>query len=163
MTKVEKTQKERQNKTIDKIWNKAYGPNSKNAKKQAKAKAERERIADRIKARNGEQEKKDAVKKDPSAGAPKVGPAKDQVVKAQADTAQKAVVNKPKAAKQASEGSRAAMMKQAQASGIKYFRVMNKEELAEVLKSGTSKARIEDIATGAVKRWKEGWKLNNQK
>ena len=45
---------------------------------------------------------------------------------------------------------------------IANFRVMNKEELAEVLKPGTTPTRIKAIQEGAVKRWKSGWKFNKK-
>ena len=41
---------------------------------------------------------------------------------------------------------------------IANFRVMNKEELAEVIKDGTTASRIKEIQETAVKRWKSGWK-----
>ena len=40
---------------------------------------------------------------------------------------------------------------------IANFRVMNKEELAEVLRSDTTPSRIKAIQESAVKRWKSGW------
>ena len=45
---------------------------------------------------------------------------------------------------------------------IKNFRILNKMELAEVLKSGTTVARIKQIEEGAVKRWKSGWKYDKK-
>ena len=45
---------------------------------------------------------------------------------------------------------------------IANFRVMNKEELAEILKPGTTPTRIKAIQEGAVKRWKSGWKFNKK-
>jgi hypothetical protein len=40
---------------------------------------------------------------------------------------------------------------------------MNKAELVEVLKSGTTAKRIAEIQKTAVKRWKSGWKFNKKK
>ena len=45
---------------------------------------------------------------------------------------------------------------------IANFRVMNKEELAEVLKPDTTPSRIKAIQEGAVKRWKSGWSDKKQ-
>ncbi len=53
--------------------------------------------------------------------------------------------------------SRHELMLQAKAKGIKNFRVINKEELVEILKEGTTQERINEIVTGSVARWKAGW------
>jgi len=53
--------------------------------------------------------------------------------------------------------SRNELMLQAKAKGIKNFRVINKEELVEILKEGTTQERIDEIVSGAVARWKSGW------
>jgi len=53
--------------------------------------------------------------------------------------------------------SRNELMLQAKAKGIKNFRVINKEELVEILKEGTTQERINEIVSGAVTRWKAGW------
>ncbi len=53
--------------------------------------------------------------------------------------------------------SRNELMLQAKAKGIKNFRVINKEELVEILKEGTTQERINEIVAGAVARWKAGW------
>lgn len=53
--------------------------------------------------------------------------------------------------------SRNELMLQAKAKGIKNFRVINKEELIEILKEGTTKERISQIVAGAVTRWKNTW------
>lgn len=53
--------------------------------------------------------------------------------------------------------SRHELMLQAKAKGIKNFRVLNKEELVEILKEGTTQERINEIVSGAVARWKAGW------
>ena len=55
------------------------------------------------------------------------------------------------------EPSRSELMLQAKAKGIKNFRVINKGELVEILKEGTSRERINEIVSGAVTRWKSGW------
>lgn len=53
--------------------------------------------------------------------------------------------------------SRNELMLQAKAKGIKNFRVINKEELVEILKEGASQERINEIVAQAVARWKAGW------
>jgi len=54
--------------------------------------------------------------------------------------------------------SRNELMEAVRAKKVKNFRVMNKEELAEVIKDGTTASRIKEIQETAVKRWKLGWK-----
>jgi len=54
--------------------------------------------------------------------------------------------------------SRNELMEAVRAKKVKNFRVMNKEELAEVVKDGTMASRIKEIQETAVKRWKSGWK-----
>ncbi len=53
--------------------------------------------------------------------------------------------------------SRNELMLEAKARGVKNFRVINKEELIEILKEGTAQERINEIMAGAVARWKAGW------
>ena len=55
------------------------------------------------------------------------------------------------------------LMEAVRAKQVKNFRVMNKEELAEVLKDGTTASRIKEIQETAVKRWKSGWASQKQK
>lgn len=59
--------------------------------------------------------------------------------------------------------TRQELMEAVKAKKIANFRVMNKTELAEILKSGTTKSRIEEIQETAVKRWKSGWNSLNKK
>ena len=54
--------------------------------------------------------------------------------------------------------SRNELMEAVRAKKVKNFRVMNKVELAEVLKPDTTPVRIKEIQETAVKRWKSGWK-----
>ena len=64
----------------------------------------------------------------------------------------------PEAGKSAAkESSRHELMLKAKERGIKNFRVINKEELVEILKEGTTQERINEIVSGAVARWKAGW------
>ncbi len=49
------------------------------------------------------------------------------------------------------------LMSQAKERGIKNFRVLNKEELGQVLVDGTTPEQIEKVVSGAVARWKSGW------
>ena len=59
--------------------------------------------------------------------------------------------------------SRNELMLQAKVKGIKNFRVINKEELVEILKEGTSQERINEITAQAVARWKVGWGKGKRK
>jgi len=54
--------------------------------------------------------------------------------------------------------SRNELMEAVRARKVKNFRVMNKQELAEVIKDDTTVSRIKEIQEAAVKRWKSGWK-----
>lgn len=58
--------------------------------------------------------------------------------------------------------SRSELVLEAKTRKIKNFRVMNKAELTEILKPGTTTARIKQIEEDAVKRWKSGWKYNKK-
>ncbi len=49
------------------------------------------------------------------------------------------------------------LMLQARERGIKNFRVLNKEELWQVLADGATQEQINKIVSGAVTRWKSGW------
>jgi len=53
--------------------------------------------------------------------------------------------------------SRNELMLEAKARGVKNFRILNKQELAEILKDGTTQERANEIVAGAVARWKNGW------
>ncbi|HPM42528.1 MAG TPA: hypothetical protein PLV52_01710 [Candidatus Omnitrophota bacterium] len=59
--------------------------------------------------------------------------------------------------------SRNELMLEAKARGIKNFRVLNKQELAEILKDGTTQERANEIVAGAVARWKNGWGAGKRK
>lgn len=54
--------------------------------------------------------------------------------------------------------SRNELMEAVRVRKVKNFRVMNKAELAEVLKPDTTPVRIREIQEIAIKRWKSGWK-----
>lgn len=54
-------------------------------------------------------------------------------------------------------GSRADLMDQARAKGVKNFRVLNKKELEFVLSEGLGQEHIDACVAGAVARWKSGW------
>ena len=73
-----------------------------------------------------------------------------------------AMAKTPKEPK-AKEPSRNELMLQAKAKGIKNFRILNKQELAEILKEKTTKERTNEIVAGAVARWKAGWGTSKQK
>ena len=53
-------------------------------------------------------------------------------------------------------GSRADLIKQAKEKGIKYFRILNKEELETIL-AGTTPETQSQIIEKAKARWKAGW------
>jgi len=53
--------------------------------------------------------------------------------------------------------TRNALMLQAKDRGIKNFRVLNKEELAQVVADDVTQERINEVVAGAVARWKAGW------
>lgn len=56
-------------------------------------------------------------------------------------------------------GSRADLMAQAQNAGIKYFRILTKEELNTVLRmrGDGDQGGIDKVVDAAKKRWKKGW------
>jgi len=56
--------------------------------------------------------------------------------------------------------SRNDLVLQAKQRGIKNFRVMNKEQLTEILQEDTTVERAQEIANQAVSRWKAGWSKN---
>jgi hypothetical protein len=53
--------------------------------------------------------------------------------------------------------TRQALMMRAKERSIKNFRVLNKEELGQVLAEGITPEQIEKVVSGAVARWKAGW------
>ena len=53
--------------------------------------------------------------------------------------------------------SRNELMIAAKERGVKNFRVLNKQELSEVLKNIGDQKAVDAIVTGAVARWKAGW------
>lgn len=53
--------------------------------------------------------------------------------------------------------TRNALMLQAKERGIRNFRVLNKEELAQVLADGVTQEQINEVVAGSVARWKAGW------
>jgi len=53
--------------------------------------------------------------------------------------------------------SRNELMIAAKERGVKNFRVLNKQELADVLKNIGDKKAVDAIVAGAVARWKSGW------
>ena len=71
---------------------------------------------------------------------------------------------KPLVAAPAKQGSVKAMMAEAQARGIKYFRILNKEELIRILGLTLDEDRnvADEIIDGAKKRWKAGWGTKKQ-
>lgn len=59
--------------------------------------------------------------------------------------------------------SRNELMLAAKERGIKNFRVLNKQELAGVLKNIGDQKAVDAIVAGAVTRWKSGWGLRKDK
>lgn len=53
--------------------------------------------------------------------------------------------------------TRQVLMLKAKERGVKNFRVLNKEELVQVLADGVAPERIQEVVVGAVSRWKAGW------
>lgn len=53
--------------------------------------------------------------------------------------------------------SRNELMMVAKDRGIKNFRVLNKQELEDVLKNIGNQKAVDAIVSGAVARWKSGW------
>jgi hypothetical protein len=53
--------------------------------------------------------------------------------------------------------TRSALMLQAKDRGVRNFRVLNKEELTQVLADDVTQERINEVVAGAVARWKSGW------
>lgn len=77
----------------------------------------------------------------------------------------KAQVVKEKTLKKRTKGdgpTRNELMLAVKAKKIANFRVMNKAELAEILKPDTTPSRIKEIQEIAVKRWQSGWKFNKK-
>jgi len=61
--------------------------------------------------------------------------------------------------------SRNELMIAAKERGVKNFRVLNKQELSDVLKNIGDQKAVDAIVAGAVARWKSGWgkrKENNE-
>ncbi len=61
--------------------------------------------------------------------------------------------------------SRNELMLVAKERGVKNFRVLNKQELSDVLKNIGDQKAVDAIVAGAVARWKSGWgkrKENNE-
>lgn len=53
--------------------------------------------------------------------------------------------------------SRNELMLAAKERGVKNFRVLNKQELSDVLKNIGDQKAVDAIVAGAVSRWKSGW------
>ena len=54
--------------------------------------------------------------------------------------------------------SRNELMLAAKDRGVKNFRVLNKQELSDVLKNIGDQKEVDAIVAGAVARWKSGWR-----
>ena len=62
-----------------------------------------------------------------------------------------------------SGSTRQELMEAVKAKKITNFRIMNKTELAEIVKPDTTNIRIKEIQETAVKRWKSGWNSRDTK
>jgi len=63
----------------------------------------------------------------------------------------------------AAGSTRNELMLTAKQRGVKNFRVLNKQELADVLKNIGDQKVVDAIVAGAVARWKAGWGKNKHK
>lgn len=128
---------------LNRIYDKHYGKGS-------KAKKENAKITKVVKEKKAEKQAKQTKVSPPVAPGEAITTGVDIVEQA------------PKA------GTRAALMAEAQAKGIKYFRILTKEELTEVLShseinDSASKAYIQGITDKAKARWKKGWGNKGEK
>ncbi len=55
------------------------------------------------------------------------------------------------------KATRQALMLRAKECGIKNFRILNKEELKQVLRDSVTDDEIQKTINGAIVRWKSGW------
>ena len=62
----------------------------------------------------------------------------------------------------AAGSTRNSLMLQCKERGVKNFRVLNKQELSDVLKNIGDQKAVDAIVAGAVARWKSGWGKNSQ-
>ena len=63
----------------------------------------------------------------------------------------------------ASGSTRQELMLQAKEKGVKNFRVLNKQELTDVLANIGDQAKVDAIVSEAVARWKAGWGKKSKK
>ena len=61
------------------------------------------------------------------------------------------------------EATRNDLMMTVKAHGIKNYRILNKQELTNVLKNIGDQKYINTVVEGAVKRWKSGWGKSKRK
>jgi len=54
------------------------------------------------------------------------------------------------------------IMLQCKEKGVKNFRVLNKQEMIDILKNIGDQKYIDIVVEGAVRRWKSGWKKNKE-
>jgi len=62
----------------------------------------------------------------------------------------------------AAGSTRNELMLTAKQRGVKNFRVLNKQELTDVLKNIGDQKAVDTIVAGAVARWKAGWGKNKK-
>lgn len=84
-----------------------------------------------------------------------------QKAKKQKSAVKKVSVDKSPSAKEGiilhDKATRQELMMTAKEKGVKNFRVLNKQELADVLKNIGDQKAVDAIVAGAVARWKAGW------
>lgn len=105
--------------------------------------------------------------------APELKTKDKKMVLAREHTSQRMVLTDPKTAKKL-EGSpkegivmhagatRNEIMLQCKEKGVKNFRVLNKQEMVDILKNIGDQKYIDIVVEGAVRRWKSGWKKNKE-
>ena len=141
----------RDKKILDRIYDKHYGPDAKRVGKNCKA----EKVE---KALKGKEALKAVNKKLAKKGIPiQFAPGSTAPV-----APGKPVTTGVNMVDQAKLGSRTQLMQEAQKRGIKYFRILTKDELTEVL-SQTDKNYINGIIENAKNRWQAGWSKNKDK
>ncbi len=133
---------------LNRIYDKHYGPDSKRIGKGSKAQKEQEKVKKVIKEK-----------------------AIDKVNKKIAHIGIQFMSNKESSSKEdiitATGETRNALMLKAKEKSIKNFRILNKEELIEVLShsdinDSASKNYVNGVIQKAVARWKSGWGSKNK-
>ena len=123
--------------SIAKLHKKYYGPGTKAAKKEAKKQAEIDKVNAVI-----------AKKKEAPAVVEGRGPEFDARVAADAKKSKDLSVPKPQGI--------GILKAQAKEKGIKYFQILHRDELQEIL-AGAAPERVAELQAVAKARWQSGW------